>query len=100
MFDYYVKLYLYLLIFFNLFFIALYALVWLIRRRPLFKPKAMWRDVLFLITGLISLLMFNSGMLGGLGVLLLTSVLLIGSVYAAEAAERLRAGRGANNRAA
>lgn len=53
--DYFVKIYLYLLIFVNLFFLALHAAVWLIRRQPLFKPKAIWRDVLFLVSGLICL---------------------------------------------
>lgn len=99
MFDYYVKIYLYLLILVNLFFILLYALTWFIRRQPLLKPKAIWRDVLFLIVGAISLPVFNSGMLEGWVVLLITGVLLIGSVYAVEAVEKLGARRGTNNRA-
>ena len=62
-------------------------------------PKAILRDVLFLIIGLIALVVFNSGMLEGWLVLLFTGVLLIGSVYAVEAMVKFWSRKDVNNRA-
>ena len=98
--DWLVKIYLYCLIFVNLFFLALCAVMWLIRRRPIFRAKAIWRDMLFLLSGLISLYIFNLRIWDNWIVWLIASALVIGSVYAVQVIERFRALRGENNRAA
>lgn len=91
--DYYTKLYLYLLIFSSLIFIVIYLLLWLIRGQQSLKPKYIWRNVLFLISGLISLQLFNSGKVEYWVILIITFILLCGSVYALEAIERTRSAR-------
>lgn len=97
--DYFVEIYLYLLIFSSLLFIAIYLLMWIIRGQQSFKPKYLWRNVLFLITGLISQQLFNSGKLKYWGVLIVTSILLCGSLYALEAIEKSRSKKAKDNRA-
>jgi hypothetical protein len=97
--DYFVRIYLSLLIYSSLLFIAIYLLVWLIRGQQSLKPKYIWRNALFLITGLISQQLFNSGKLEYWGVLIVTFILLCGSVYALEAMEKDRSKKAKDNRA-
>ena len=82
MFDNFLKILLYLLIISGLFFLPLHALVWLIRRQPLFKPKQIWTSVIHLLTGVLGLWLLKSAMLGSEGVLLLIIIFLIGSSLA------------------
>ena len=96
---YFMRIYLYLLIGSSLLFILLYALIWLIRRQPVLQPKQIWRNILFLINGIISLAIFNSGVFNIWVVWLITIALLFGSVYALEAMERRRTVSGGNHRA-
>lgn len=97
--DYFVKIYLYLLIFSSLFFVAIYLLMWLIRGQRTLKPKYIWRNILFLITGLISQQLFNSGKLEYWVVLMITFILLCGGVYATEAIEKSHSKKAKDNRA-
>ena len=84
-----VKIYLYALIFLSLFFIGGCTFLRL-RRERLPRPKLLWRNVIHLIIAAIFLYPFYSGALGDWTILWATWFLLIGSIYAVEAAERPR----------
>lgn len=77
MFDTLMNFFLYFLIISSLFFLALHALLWLIRRQPLFKPKQMWSSIINLLSGLLGLWLLKSAMLGSSGVLLLIGILMM-----------------------
>lgn len=82
MFDILLKILLYLLIISGLFFLPLQALVWLIRRQPLLKPKQIWTSVINLLIGVLGLWLLKSAILGSEGVLLLIFILMMGGFFA------------------
>ena len=90
--DKFVKIYLYLLIGSSVGFFMLYLLISLIERYRsrefLVKAKYLWRNLFFLISGLLALWFFSSGALNNSWVLVLTFVMLVLSTVAAELIER------------
>ena len=81
MFDTLLKIILYLLIISGLIFPALHALLWLIRRPPVFKPKQIWSSIINLLTGVLGLWLLRSGMVGTGGVLVLVMILMMGGFF-------------------
>ena len=93
MWDYYVKLYLYLLIISSLIFIFLYSLLWLFQQWTPKLTKYVWRNVLQLAVGVLSLIIFNSGRVASWMLLLMATALLLGGIYCLEAIEKHRSRR-------
>ena len=82
MFETLLKIFLYFLIIGSLFLFILHALVWLIRRQPLLKPKQIWSDIIQMLSGVLGLWLLNSATLESRGVLLVVGILTIGSFFA------------------
>lgn len=102
--DTVVRIYLYVLIFLNLLFPVIYLVLWLAQsqrpRQPLVKAKLLWRDLFFLISGLVGWYFFVSRLLNSWLVMTITLVTLVVSTYAAELMERAQLKRVEDKRAA
>ncbi|HET8669689.1 MAG TPA: hypothetical protein VFM05_03395 [Candidatus Saccharimonadales bacterium] len=89
--DTVMKIYLYSLVLLNVLFPMLYGVFWLVQsqrpRRPLVKRKLLWRDLFFLLSGLVGWYLFSSRLLGNSLVMLVTIVMLVVSFVAAESLE-------------
>ena len=77
-----IKLLLYGIIIYSLFFLTPFVLVWLISRRFLLKPKSALSNLLYLVIGLIGLWLFNSTVVERSVVFWLIIILLLVSTYA------------------
>ena len=101
--DQVVKIYLLVLISLNLLFPVLYGILWLAQsqrpRHPLVKAKLLWRDIFFLVAGVIGWYIFSARLVNNWLVMIMTLILLVLGVYAAEVIERKASKRGANNHA-
>ena len=89
--DTVMKIYLYSLILLNLLFPMLYGVFWLAQsqrpRHPLIKQKLLWRDLFFLLSGLVGWYLFSWRLLSNSLVMLATAVMLGVSFVAAESLE-------------
>jgi len=87
--DILIKVYLYLLIFTSVLFALLHAVLWLAQRQrprhPLITRKLLWRNVFFLLSGLVGWCFFSRRVLNNWLVLVCVSLMLIISVFVAEA---------------
>jgi TctA family transporter len=101
--DQVVKIYLYVLISLNLLLPLLYGILWLAQsqrpRHPLVKAALLWRDVFFLLAGVIGWYIFSARLVNNWLVMIATLILLMLGAYAAEVIGRKRSKRGANNHA-
>jgi hypothetical protein len=92
--DILVKIYLYFLVFNSLLFGLVHWGVWLAQRerprRILVRPKLLWRNLFFLISGLVAWYLFYSRLLSNLLVLVCALLMLIAGAFAAEVLERKR----------
>jgi hypothetical protein len=83
-----VQIYLYVLIGLSLFSPLLWAIVWLAQsrrpRHPLIQTKHHWRNLFFLISGIIGWYIFSSRLLNNWFVMIAMIVLLVLSFYASE----------------
>ncbi len=90
--DTVVRIYLYVLVFLNLLFPMIYLVLWLAQsprpRQRLGKAKLLWRDLFFLMTGLVGWYFFVSHLLNNWCVMIVTLVMLVLSTYAAELIEK------------
>jgi hypothetical protein len=87
--DIFVKIYLYFVIFASLLFFLMFGVLWFVqRRRPqhrLLTRKRLWRNLFFLVSGLVSWYLFSFRLVENWLVMLCAFVMLVISVYAAEA---------------
>ena len=101
--DLYVRIYLGLLVFLSLLFPLLYAIIWLGQsrrpRHPLVKAKLLWRDLFFLISGIVGWYIFSTRLLNNWLVMIATVLLLLLSAYLAELVGRNQSKRDETNRA-
>ena len=89
--DTVIKIWLYSLILLNLLFPVLYAAFCLAQsqrpRHPLVKQKLLWRDLFFLLSGLVGWYLYSRRLLSNSLVMLVTAVMLGVSFVAAESLE-------------
>jgi|SRR5882724_6210357 len=102
--DIVVKIYLYFLIFSSLLFLFIHPVLWLSQRqrprRILLKAKLFWRNIFFLISGVIGWYCFHRRLLDNWLIFGATGILLAASIYGAAFVDRFRSKNAANSRAA
>ena len=101
--DIVVRIYLYFLIGLSVFSFLLFAASWFFQsarpRRFLIKAKLLWRNLFFLLSGLLALYFFRSRRWENWLILVLAFILLVLSTYAAELIERVRSKSAEDGRA-
>ena len=86
--DIIVSIYLYVLIFSSLLFAVLHGVAWLAQRerprRMLVRPKLLWRNLFFIVSGLVASYLFYSRLLNNWLLMLCALLMLIASSIEAE----------------
>jgi hypothetical protein len=102
--DIVVTIYLCFLIFSSLIFLFIHPFLWFFQRQKprqgLLKAKLFWRNIFFLISGVVGWYCFHRRLLDNWLIFGATGILLAVSIYAAGAVDRFRSKNVANNRAA